>query len=62
MVLLNHTTLLKGGGDMKQLQTKGFWLCAAVCVGGCLACISDGPVIIVDFVSGGTALTTGSKA
>ena len=46
---------------MKQVQTKGFWTCALVCVGGCLTCISDGPVIIVDFVSGGTALTTGSQ-
>ena len=47
---------------MKQVQTKGFWTCALVCVGGCLTCISDGPVIIVDFVSVGTALTTGSQA
>lgn len=35
-------------------------LCTAVCASGCLACISDGPIIIVDAVTGGTALTSGT--
>jgi hypothetical protein len=47
---------------MKKVETKGGLLCALVCIGGCLTCLSDGPVIVVDFVSGGTAATTGSQA
>ncbi len=47
---------------MKQVQPQGFLNCVLICVGGCLTCISDGPVIIVDFVSGGTAASTGSSA
>lgn len=47
---------------MDVVQPTGFVRCALVCVGGCLVCISDGPVIIADFVSGATALKTGSSS
>lgn len=47
---------------MNKVETKGFLRCTLVCLGGCFVCLSDGPVIVVDFVSGGTALTTGSSS
>lgn len=31
--------------------------CAAVCGAGCFACIGDSAIVIVDAVTGGTALT-----
>lgn len=34
--------------------------CAVVCGSGCLGCIADGPVIIVDAATGGMSLATGS--
>lgn len=49
---------------MNEVEPNGVTcvvMCAAICTGGCLTCIADGPVIIVDAVSGGTALTTGSS-
>ena len=33
--------------------------CAAVCGAGCFACITDGPVVIVDATTGGVSLPTG---
>lgn len=45
---------------MNEIKPQDIGICILVCTGGCLTCISDGPVIIADFVSGGTALTTGS--
>lgn len=47
---------------MNEISPNGAIGCAFICAGGCLVCISDGPVIVVDFVSGGTALTTGTAA
>jgi len=47
---------------MTQVQPQGIIRCAIICTAGCITCISDGPVIIVDFVSGGTAASTGSAA
>lgn len=47
---------------MNEVTPQGFWTCLFVCTGGCLTCISDGPIIIVDFVSGGTAMTTGANS
>lgn len=46
---------------MNEISPQGIGVCILVCTGGCLTCISDGPVIIVDFVSGGTAFATGSS-
>lgn len=33
--------------------------CATVCGAGCVACVADGPVIIVDATAFGASLTTG---
>lgn len=45
---------------MKEVEPKGIVLCIAFCGAGCLACLSDGPVIIADVASGGTVLAQAS--
>lgn len=45
---------------MKEVQPNGVVFCVAFCGAGCLACLSDGPIIIADMASGGTVLTQAS--
>lgn len=45
---------------MNEIVTSNIVVCIAFCGAGCLACISDGPVIIADVASGGTVLAQGS--
>lgn len=47
---------------MKEVGTRNVVVCIAFCGAGCLACLSDGPVIIADIASGGTVLAQGSAA
>ena len=35
--------------------------CAAICAAGCLACIADSAIVIVDVVTGGSALSSNSQ-
>jgi len=43
---------------MKEIGTTGI-MCGVICVGGCAigcaACLADGPIVVADAVTGGTA-------
>lgn len=41
-------------------ETRGV-LCYVICAAGCLACVADGAVVIVDSITGGMALTANAN-
>ena len=49
---------------MTEVKPDGFWACAGICVlgcgAGCWGCIDDGPVVIMDSVTGGPAFFSGA--
>ena len=54
--------IFEGGAKMDELESKGF-ICTAICItscgAGCLACIADGIVVILDAMTGGGAMNLG---
>jgi hypothetical protein len=51
---------------MNEVQPRGFWKCAFVCIGvcgpGCFGCFGDGPIFVADTATGGGAFMSGMGA
>ena len=45
---------------MKKIPSAGIITCAGICAAGCLSCVADATIVILDTVTGGAALTQGS--
>ena len=45
---------------MNEVRPMGVWKCAAICGAGCLACVADHVIVILDATTGATALASGT--